>query len=115
MKTLYYFFLVSLVIFFSILILGHFNILLPSWVRFYVNDFLCMPVVLTICLKVTHYLKKDSSIRLPLSLILLLTAFYSLYFEWYLPGVEPRYTGDWWDVVLYIAGSLVFFFLQFKK
>lgn len=115
MKTLIIFFYISLFIFLSILILKHFEISMPTWVRFYVNDFLCMPVVLTISLKAVQLIKKDRSIRLPLLLVLLLTSFYSLYFEYYLPMVEPRYTGDWLDVVMYFSGALVFYWLEHRS
>ena len=74
-----------------------------------------MPVVLTVCLKVVHLIKKDTSIRLPLALVLTLTSFYSIYFEYYMPLVETRYTADWLDVVMYFAGAMVFYILQFKK
>jgi len=115
MKLLNIFFYLSLCIFFSILLLKHLTVPLPRWVVFYVNDFLCMPVVLTISLKIVHLIKKDTSLRLPLALILTLTAFYSVYFEYYMPRVEPRYTGDWIDVVMYFAGALIFYILQFRK
>lgn len=88
---------------------------MPRWVRFYVNDFLCMPVVLTISLKAVHFLKKDNSIRLPLLLILTLTSIYAVYFEYYMPLVEPRYTADWLDVVMYFSGAMLFYWLQFRR
>jgi hypothetical protein len=53
--------------------------------------------------------------RLSLFSIFSLTTFYAIYFEIYLPKVEPRYTGDVLDVVMYVAGSLLFYFLQFRK
>lgn len=115
MRILHIFFYISLVIFFSILILIQLEISIPRWVRFYVNDFLCMPVVLTISIKAVHLIKKDDSIRLPLLLVLTLTSLYSVYFEYYLPMVEPRYTADWIDVVLYFSGAMVFYLLQFRR
>jgi len=74
-----------------------------------------MPVVLTICLKVVHLIKKDNSLKLPLTLVLTLTSIYAVYFEYYMPEVEPRYTGDWLDVIMYFAGALIFYLLQFRK
>lgn len=115
MRTLNVFFYLSLFIFFSILILKHLAVALPPWIYFYVNDFLCMPVVLTVSLKVVHFIKKDHSIRLPLTLVLSLTLFYAIYFEYYMPRVESRYTADWLDVVMYFAGAGIFYMLQFRK
>lgn len=74
-----------------------------------------MPVVLTISLKVVHLVTKDISLRLPLALVLTLTLFYAVYFEYYMPLVESRYTADWLDVVMYFAGALIFYVLQFRK
>ncbi|MCM4159718.1 hypothetical protein DHB64_07405 [Antarcticibacterium sp. W02-3] len=58
---------------------------------------------------------RDRRIRLSLFSILSLTAMYALYFEVYLPKVEPRYTADVMDVMMYTAGSLLFYFLQHRK
>src|SRR5690606_39704458 len=77
MKTLYAFFIFSCLTFFTILTLQYLQTDLPNWIQFYVNDFLCMPVVLTICLTVVHYIKKDFSIRLSLFTVLSLTIIYS--------------------------------------
>ena len=115
MRTLNVFFYFSILIFFSILILKRFAVFLPPWIYSYVNDFLCMPVVLTIALKVVHWIKKDHSVRLPLLLVLTLTTFYAVYFEYYMPRVETRYTGDWLDVIMYFAGAFTFYLLQFRK
>lgn len=115
MKPLYNFFVVAISIFLSNLILVYFKVNLPEWVTSYLNDFLCMPVVLTICLTAVHLIKKDKSIRLDLFTIISLTSFYAVFFEWYLPKVEPRYTADWLDVVMYFSGALLFYYLQFQE
>ena len=113
MKPVYIFFFNAVFIFLSIYILNSAEVDMPTWITSYVNDFLCMPVVLTICLKILHYIKKDTTILLPLLPILILTSFYSFYFEWYMPQVETRYTADWVDVIIYFAGALLFYSLQF--
>lgn len=115
MKALYAFFIFACLTFFTIIALQYLQIAYPKWIQFYVNDFLCMPVVLTICLSVVHFIKKDYSIRLSLFTVLSLAAIYSVYFEGYLPEEKERYTADILDVVMYFSGSLLFYFLQFKK
>ena len=115
MKFLSIFFIVSVLTFLSILSLPYYGVGLQGWVKSYVNDFLCMPIVLSICLKTVHLIKKDNSIRLDLFTILSLTTFYAVYFEWYLPQVETRYTADWIDVMMYVTGALLFYFLQFQQ
>ena len=113
MKPVSIFFFNSVLIFLSIKILNLAKVGMPSWITSYVNDFLCMPLVLFICLKTVQYIKKDTTIPLPLMPILVLTSFYAIYFEGYLPGVEERYTADWVDVIMYFCGALVFYFIQF--
>lgn len=115
MKLLHLTFFLFVAIFLILQFLLSLDIYLPNWVVFYVNDFLVMPIVLTICLKVVHLIKKDTAIRLSLFTIFSLTTFYAIYFEVYLPKVEPRYTADVLDVVMYVAGSFLFYFLQFRE
>lgn len=90
------------------------NISLPDWILFYGKDFICLPIVLTICLLAMQFLKKDTSIRLNLFTVLSLAAFYAVYFELYLPKIKMRYTADLTDVLMYFLGALLFYFLQEK-
>lgn len=115
MKTLYSVFFLFVFIFLLLQLFLYLDSPLPNWVVNYVNDFLCMPIVLTICLKAVHLVKKDHTIKLGIFPILSLTIFYSVYFEVYLPKVEPRYTADVWDVIMYFLGSILFYILQFRR
>lgn len=85
---------------------------IPDWIRFYAADLLCMPIVLSICLWVVRKWKSDPNLRLSLFSILSLVLFYALYFEVYLPPRNQRYTADLWDVVMYLAGALLFYLIQ---
>lgn len=85
---------------------------LPLWVNHYVNDFLFLPLTLSLCLFVVRKIKQDPNLQLSLSLILAVTVCYCIYFEWYLPQHNPRYTGDWIDCILYFSGALVFYLLH---
>ncbi|WP_353162169.1 hypothetical protein [Myroides odoratus] len=108
-KTLFF---IALGIATSIYLLQQTQLNIPLWVNNYVNDFLLLPLVLTSCLFVVRKIKQDKKIHLSLPLILAVTLFYSVYFEWYLPQHNPRYTGDWMDCLLYFCGAFVFYFLQ---
>ncbi|MFT5847133.1 MAG: hypothetical protein ACJARX_000809 [Psychroserpens sp.] len=85
---------------------------LPSWVVFYLNDLLCMPIVLSLCLAVVRLYKKSNNIYAPITIVYGLTFFYTVYFEWILPQINGRYTGDLIDVVLYFIGATLFLLFQ---
>lgn len=88
------------------------NIALPSLIDNYVNDFLCVPIVLGGILFLTQWLKKDDNYRFSFTFIIFIASYYSFYFEYYLPKDNPRYTADWIDVLLYFSGALTFFFYK---
>lgn len=88
------------------------SISLPEWTNNYLNDFLCMPIVLFIGQFTIRKLKRNNILRLPWPLILTLTLFYSIYFEYYLPGINSRYTADFLDVILYFLGSALFYVME---
>ncbi|WP_339611349.1 hypothetical protein [uncultured Planktosalinus sp.] len=87
---------------------------LPAIINNYVNNLLCMPLVLTSCLIVLQKIKSNNRITIPIFVIASVTLYYILFFEWYLPTVNPRYTADLIDVCLYIVGGVIFYFLQNK-
>ncbi|GGW22167.1 hypothetical protein [Arenibacter certesii] len=86
--------------------------MLPSWTAYYMNDLLCMPIVLYMCRYVVRWLKSDDNLNLTLSSIISLTLFYSLYFEVYLPEINDRYTADILDVLMYSLGAAFFYFIE---
>tara|TARA_R110000850_G_scaffold277058_1_gene421933 strand:- start:177674 stop:178039 length:366 start_codon:yes stop_codon:yes gene_type:complete len=85
---------------------------LPSLINNYLNNLLCMPVVLTVCLALLQLIKKNYTLTIPIFVIASVTFYYSVYFEWYLPKVNTRYTADVIDVFLYILGAVIFYYLQ---
>ena len=85
---------------------------LPSPIDNYLNDLLCMPIVLKICQFAVRYIKSDSTIQIPIKIALTLTILYSVYFELLLPISNERYTGDWIDVCLYSLGFLFFIWIE---
>ena len=88
------------------------SLALPLWVNNYMNDFFCMPIVLFVCQYAVRKLKSHLKFRLSLPLILSVTLYYAIYFEYYLPKINPRYTADPLDVVLYFLGALFFYFTE---
>ena len=88
------------------------GIRLPHLISFYLNDLLCMPVVLSICLALIRHFKKDETLYVPLGIIGMVTAYYAFHFEWLLPQFHDRYTADWMDVGLYSVGAFLFYKFQ---
>ena len=89
-----------------------FSFALPVILNNYVNDFLCMPIVLKICQYAVRQLKSDENLQLPILLAFTLSLLYALYFELLLPKFNTRYTGDWVDVAMYAFGFLFFMTIE---
>ena len=91
------------------------NLSLPTIVTNYANDLLYLPLVLGAIEFIIRQLKKDSSFGLPLGFVIFLAISYSIYFEYYLPKVDTRYTSDCIDVILYFVGGIAYFFIGNKR
>lgn len=74
----------------------------------YLDDLLCMPILLSGWLAEQHDLFAKK--RLGLLEIIFLCLFISLIFEGLLPHLYPHYTADVWDVVCYGLGGAFFYF-----
>lgn len=93
----------------------HYSVGVPVWVNNYLNDLLCMPIVLKISQTAVRYIKSDRKLKIPLRISLTLTLFYAVYFEFVLPQFQSRYTADPIDVVLYFLGLLFFVWIEGKE
>lgn len=113
-KILYYF-IFSLFLGVTIYILQKSAVNLPLFINNYVNDFLIIPIVLTICLFVLKKTKNNKNYQLPLALILYLCLMYAILFEFIFPKYLERYTADWIDVTLYFLSGFLFYRLQKSK
>lgn len=91
------------------------NVPLPKLINNYLNDLLCMPLLIGALTFIIRRLKKDTTFTFPISFVLFIAAYYSVYFEYYLPKNNPRYTADWIDVILYFSGGISYFLLEDKK
>ena len=99
----------------TIYMMQRLNLPLPTIVNNYANDLLYLPLVLGAIEFIIRCVKRDSSFRLPLCFVIFLAISYSIFFEYYLPKVNSRYTADWIDVVLYFVGGIVYFFIGNKR
>lgn len=112
LKWLHGYVLVSFLLFVGFQLSRAFEVSMPDWMTSYLNDFLVIPIVATLCLWVVWRIRNDKTIRLNWFHILSLVILFSFYFEYYLPKNVDRYTADWVDVVCYFLGGCVFYIFQ---
>lgn len=79
-----------------------------EWVNNYLTDFLCMPIILTICLVGVRFFKRIPQFHLNQLMIFGMTAFYAFLFEYMLPNSSSLYTADFVDVIMYFAGAIFY-------
>ena len=99
----------------TIYTLQRLQVSVPFIVNNYGNDLLYLPLVLGAIEYIIRRLKKDSSFKLPIGFVIFLACSYSFYFEYYLPKINPRYTADWIDEILYFVGGIAYFFIASKN
>ena len=80
---------------------------LPAWLTSYLNDVLCLPVMLSLALA-GHQLVYGRRATLPGSWVLAAWAGVALWFEAVLPRWSAQAVADPWDVLAYAAGALAF-------
>ncbi|WP_460894267.1 magnesium citrate secondary transporter [Rufibacter soli] len=78
------------------------------WVRHYLDDLLCLPLILTVSLFFMRALF-GPAVRFTKYQVAFAVAFVALAFEIFFPLFLPRYTSDFWDVVLYAIGGYIFY------
>ncbi|WP_066839684.1 hypothetical protein [Rufibacter ruber] len=80
----------------------------PAWVRFYLDDLLCLPLVLTVTLLVMRFFY-GHQVRFSKYHVLFTVLYFALAFEVFFPLFLPRYTGDGVDAGLYALGGWIFY------
>jgi hypothetical protein len=80
----------------------------------YLDNFLAMPVILTLLLAEKKYIYKQKELKLSMLFIILATLYVAFVTEWLFPLLSERFTTDWLDLVFYSLGS-VFFYLFMNK
>lgn len=94
----------------------YFDVEQSSFVKNHLADLVCMPLVFYlirwIIQRIKPFKKWD---ELPIVAILLVTVYWSIYFEYYLPTTNDKYTGDITDVWMYFAGTALYLLISRKK
>ncbi|MFD2246708.1 magnesium citrate secondary transporter [Pontibacter ruber] len=74
----------------------------------YLDDLLCMPVILTLALAAERAYFRNNRFVFPFHYIAGAVLGYSICFELLLPQLSPKYTADLLDVVAYTLGAVLF-------
>ncbi|OAQ42284.1 hypothetical protein A5893_04005 [Pedobacter psychrophilus] len=82
-------------------------------IQYYLIDLLAVPILGQLCLWWMRLILQKSTYTLSKWNIILLIVGLTLIFEIYLPTKNARYTGDYFDVFMYILGGL--FFLKYMN
>lgn len=82
----------------------------------YLDSLLAMPIILSFLLLEKQILyRKGANYRLTILEVTIATLFISFVSEWLFPTLSKRFTSDWKDVFLYIAGAIIFHFTINRK
>ena len=111
MKYLYFIFFGF--VYSSIRLLEFYDAVPFNWLSFYLTDLCAMPLVFGVLLLVMSLVKKNKR-YLPIWFVVGMTAYWCIYFEYYLPSTNSKFTGDWLDVLMYSLGSISFILWQIK-
>lgn len=85
---------------------------LSTFINNYLNDFLFVPIVLSLIQFLVRKIKNNKQFKIPTSAIIMIVIYYSLYFEYFMPKLNQRYTADLFDVLMYILGGLFFYLVE---
>jgi hypothetical protein len=94
-------------------LLAKFNyILLSSWYVNYAADVVCLPLILSITLVLIRKIKRWPFFYLTNGMFVVAISYTSILFEWILPRYFTKYTADIVDIVMYLVGLIIFYFVQ---
>ncbi|SDG61271.1 hypothetical protein SAMN05421827_108167 [Pedobacter terrae] len=80
----------------------------PTWIQFYLNDLLIVPITAILARRAMQKIFRLSFYRLQIWQIIFIVFFYAVLFEAIMPLINERYTADWLDVSMYIAGGVFY-------
>lgn len=80
----------------------------PGWLQFYLDDVLCIPLVLTSTLFILRFFY-GAQVLLAWYHVVFAVLYFSLAFEVIFPRYMARYTADWVDALLYALGGLAYY------
>lgn len=87
------------------------NIALPKLINNYLNDGIAMLLVLKIVDVVVYNIYQKQLAR-NIKYVIGIVLYFSFIFEYLYPMFHSRYTADWWDVLVYFIGAMVFLIIE---
>ncbi|MGV3586566.1 MAG: hypothetical protein ACO1OF_06175 [Adhaeribacter sp.] len=76
----------------------------------YLNDVLCLPVVLCLALWLQQKLfPRTARPRLNIGQVIFTVIYFSVFFEGILPAFSSKYTRDFWDIGAYVLGGIIYY------
>lgn len=75
----------------------------------YLDTLLCMPIFLGCLLIERRWLYKKPNFTFTAFEVGFMLIVLSIIFEIVFPWLSPNFTADWWDVLLYAVGGIVFY------
>ncbi|MBA3899460.1 MAG: magnesium citrate secondary transporter [Bacteroidetes bacterium] len=85
-----------------------FGIFIP-FIHAYLDDLLCMPVVLTLTLFILRWIIKSPDYTFSKKQVIFALLYFSFAFEVLLPLYSEKYTADVFDVLAYGIGAVIFY------
>jgi len=80
------------------------------WADRYLDNLLAMPIILSFLMIERRYLFRRKNYRLSLLEVVVATVLVIVITEVLFPLLSRSFTTDWWDIVFYSLGSLLFYF-----
>ncbi|MCI5055799.1 MAG: hypothetical protein MRY83_06800 [Flavobacteriales bacterium] len=82
------------------------------FIHTHLADIICIPFILTNSLIILRLWKRNDQLILGQYKIAFICIYYALIFEWILPRISNVYVSDILDVICYIIGGCIFYFIQ---
>lgn len=76
----------------------------------HLTDFIAVPAMAHLTLTfMRRFIVRNRHYNYFLGSLLFIAAYVSIVFEWIMPHISSKFTGDGWDVAAYFAGSIFYY------
>lgn len=108
------FFAIAIITYIIIQLWRQTSLPIPKYINSYLTDLACMPIVFGICTFLISKIK-NRFIFVNFNTTTLLTLNFALLFEIILPVQSQKYTADFYDIIIYLTGAYIYFFIQHSE